>query len=54
MENGGRRTSRIKAWHQNSIAKPQTSHGNAVRWSFEFGIKRRFRGSFLSTKEQTF
>lgn len=42
VKNGGRWTSRIKAWRQISFAKPQTSHGNAVRWGFRFGIKRQF------------
>lgn len=54
MKNGSRRTSRIKAWRQISFAKPQTSHGNAVRWGFGFGIKRQFGDSFLSAKEQEF
>jgi len=54
VKNGGRRTSRIKAWRQISFAKPKTSHGNAVRWGFGFGIKRQFGDSFLSTKKQVF
>ena len=54
VKSGGRWTSRIKAWRQISFAKPKTSHGNAVRWGFEFGIKRQFWGSFLSEKEQSF
>ena len=54
VKSGGRWTSRIKAWRQILFAKPKTSHGNAVRWGFGFGIKRQFWGSFLSTKEQAF
>lgn len=43
-----------KGLASNLIRQAETSHGNAVRRGFGFGIKRQFGDSFLSTKKQVF